>query len=124
MPERFKALSACAQDMTITTPSLFKVMNFEKLCDALIKLSFSIRKMPVGEFYLTIENHGTLRFFVSESTAGCEKTSDDRDCPVLSASKAQLLLFGPFPPSAYFGDLGELNAWLPLPMSWHRLDAV
>ena len=124
MIDEFNVLSDIAQDMSVATPSLFKILNFETVCDALMKLAFSLKKMPVGEFYINVEDYGVLRFFVNENGAGCKKTVTDVPAISLSKNKAELLLFGPMPPSMYFPQNAELNAWLPLPLSWNRLDAV
>lgn len=124
MVDEFNALAAIAQDMSVTTPSLFKIINIEKVCDALIKLAFATRKIPCGEFTINIEEYGALRFFVNENGAGCEKTVTDEPLISLSKNQAELFLFGSFPPSMYYPQHAHLNAWLPLPLSWYRLDAV
>ena len=124
MPQEFAALAACAQDMTLVSPSRFKIMNWEKVCNALMKLAAETRAMPVGEQLVRIEDYGTLRFFADETGVGCER-ADDRTVEVsLPKHKAAALLFGPFHPDVTMPKNPELRRWFPLPLSWDVLDYV
>lgn len=124
MPQEFAALAACAQDMTLVSPSRFKIMNWEKLCNALMKLAAETRVLPVGEQIIRIEDYGVLRFFVDETGAGCER-ADDRSWSVsLQKNKAAAVLFGPFHPDLTMPNQPELRQWFPLPLSWDVLDYV
>ena len=124
MPEEFSALSACAQDCALFSPSRFKIVHWDRICNALMKLACLTRKMPCGELVLRVEGYGTLRFFVNDSEAGCERADHLPFSLSLPKDKAPSILFGPYSPSASLPQHPELNAWFPLPLSWDVLDYV
>ena len=124
MTEEMKRLFACAQDVTITAPYMFRIVQWERVCDALMKLANATRKLPEGERYLRIEGCGIYRFFVNRETAGCEKTDRAEYDFSIEQKKAGRLLFGPCDP-VWMGDIPLLlHAWFPLPLTWNFMDYV
>lgn len=125
MKEEFAALSTCCQDITLEAPAMFRILCWERVCNALMKLSHSLRNLPKGEACVAIEGYGVLRFYVREDGAGCER--DDGATPDLTVDhrRATGLLFGPFDPAAWLGDVPLLlHAYLPLPLTWSFMDFV
>ena len=124
MTEEFKRLSDCAQDITICAPSMFRIVHWERVCNALMKLANTTRKLPEGEVYLNIEGCGVFRFFVEGEQAGCEKSDCSGYDFSIERHKAGRLLFGPSDP-AWLGDIPMLfHAWFPLPLTWNFMDVV
>lgn len=124
MTGELEALSRCAHEVTVTTPSRFKIIRWERVCDALMKLQFSLRKMPAGNFYLNIQDYGTLHFFADETGAGCTREDSAPYDLSLTAERAAPFLFGPYIPSLIAPEYSRMNAWFPLPLSWNMLDVV
>jgi len=118
------ALADCAYDVSVVSPSRFKILRWDRVCDSLMKLAYATRKMPEGEFCLQIQDYGMLRFFVNATGAGCVREDSPEAALTLPASKAAPFLFGPFQPSMTVPERPELNAWFPLPLSWNVLDYV
>ncbi len=124
MIDELKAVVPGAEKISILSPSRFKILNYEKLADALLKLKHSKQPLINGEIVLGIEDYGTIRLYVDGNAAGCEKTEKTPVC-TLDKRTATRLLFGHLPPCAsipLFDPL--LNNWLPLPLSWVTLDYV
>ena len=123
-PHEVEALSAfggVAELVTVGVPSNFKIMNYERIANALMKLKASYADMPIGEGILGICEYGNLRFYNTGHECGCELTDRSATLTVdkLTASR---LIFGYMPPSAFPGVPHELAAFLPLPLSWNTLD--
>ena len=117
-------LSYCCDSIKITSPCMFRVMNFVSLTDALMKLKASYKKLPLGELLIDIEGYGKIRLYSDEGGVGCEHT--DRECSLtLGPLEATRLLFGPTSPELVVRDVPEqASAWLPLPLSWNGQDRV
>lgn len=116
------ATSVC-QIASIASPSQFKVLNFEKTANALIKLKTSYTKLPKGETTIYIKGYGGVKLYVNEQSAGCE--TYDGECEIcLDNLQATRCLFGPFPPETVANANELLSAWLPLPLSWNLQDRV
>lgn len=114
--------SDICESYTIGSPSLFKIINWEKTTNALMKLKSSYSVMPDGEFVLGIKDYGTIRLFVKNGIAGCEK-SDVTPEMIVDELSAARLLFGPL--SADCFELhNSVNGWFPLPLSWDMQDRV
>lgn len=124
MIEEFRLLSDCAQDITVCAPSMFRILHWERVCNALMKLANTTRKLPEGEVFLRIEDYGIFRFFVKGECAGCEKADCTEYDFSVEKQKAGRLLFGPCDP-AWMGDIPLLlHAWFPLPLTWNFMDYV
>ena len=120
--KEIKIFSKVCENYYVGSPSLFKIINWEKVTNALMKLKASYTTMPEGEFVLGIENYGAIRLFVKEGLAGCEKSEV---MPELSVSEldAARLLFGPLNADS-FGVKNAADAWFPLPLCWDMQDRV
>ena len=121
--ELLEKLSDGAEYATLTSPSRFKVRNFEKLTNALIKLKDKKEPLPIGESVVEIEDYGKLLLFKNGEEAGAsftEKTADTK----LTKAEATRLLFGHLPYFATKKVPENLKPFLPLPLSWNTLDYV
>ena len=118
-----RRFSAICEDMSLSSPNHYLIRNWQKVTDAFLKLKASYANLPHGEMCIGIEGYGTLRLFVSETGAGCERTDASPEI-TLSPLYAARFLFGPFDP-LYAGEANPLaQAWLPLPLSWNLQDRV
>ena len=112
-----------AADYTIQFPSRFKMRNWQKIVDALMKLKSLYADMEYGEYVIEIENYGRLRLYVQKDEVGCGVTEKNPQA-VLSQSAAMRLLFGPLPASAIWDVPYFARDWLPLPLTWDFLAPV
>lgn len=112
-----------ACDFTVVSPSRFKIVNFQKITDALMKLLASTQQIMEGECVLGIKDYGNIRLYAKKGEAGCEKT-DAAPALTLDRRAATRLLIGTLPTNAIATVPAILKAWLPLPMSWGTLDFV
>ena len=125
MKEELAALYECAQDMSLSAPTRFRTVRWERVAHALMKLAHSMHPLPQGELLVEVKDYGVLRFFVNEDGAGCERA--DREKPTISLGwrEASHLLFGPFYPDRFVEPMPLLcHAWFPLPLTWNFLDVV
>ncbi len=122
--EVVKYFSEVAEEMTVSSPCHFKIINFDKVADALIKLKASHTPgLPEGERVIGIKDWGNLLICHKNDEAYCEKT--DKEAAIsLDRLKASRLLFGPFPANSVTECDAFLNSVLPLPLSWSTLDRV
>lgn len=122
--EAVKYFASVAHSMSINSPSHFKIINFHKIADALIKVKADITPdLPQGEFVLGIEDWGNLKICVENGNACCEKTNET---PQLTLDKlaATRFLFGPASPDIVAPLNSFLASVLPLPLTWNTLDRV
>jgi hypothetical protein len=109
-------------DLTLIS-SHFKIINFEKVANALLKLKSSYMSLEKGEFVLEIIDYGKIKLYVTEKEAGCVATQEKPSVKV-SKAVASRMLFGPFCPQ-YATEVPSIaNAWLPLPLSWNLQNRV
>lgn len=122
--ETVRHFTASAAAISVSSPCHFKIIHFEKVADALMKLKASCQPgLPDGAYVVGIEGWGNLRLYAEDGAVGCEKT--DRKAGVtLDRLTASRLLFGPFPLGMEVSYDPFLAAWLPLPLSWNTLDRV
>ena len=123
MTEEIRLLYDFAADYTVRFPSRFKMLNWLKITDALMKLKSSYAEMAPGEAVIEIEEYGRLRLYAQNHGAGCE-TTEQNPQTVLSQTAAMRLLFGPLPASAVCDVPCFVRDWLPLPLTWDFLAAV
>ena len=121
--EILQRLSEGGEYCTLISPSRFRVSNFEKLADALMKLKAKTEGLPFGEAILGIEDYGILRLYSGDGGTGAELCKLTPSI-TLTRAEATRLLFGPFSTSVTKNVPGELKAFLPLPLSWNTLDYV
>lgn len=121
--EILEVLSDGCEYCTLTSPSRFRVENYEAIADALMKLKAKSEGLPFGEVTLGIEGYGSLRLYSNEAGAGAT-LSDITPTTCVTKAEATRLLFGPFSPTVTKKVSDELKAFLPLPLSWNTLDYV
>lgn len=112
-----------ACDYTVASPSRFRIVNFEKITDALMKVLAKTQEIMEGECVLGVKDYGNLRLYARGGEAGCEKTNA-APAVTLDRRAATRLLIGTLPTNAVAPVPAILKAWLPLPMSWDTLDFV
>lgn len=121
--EQIRLLCATAESYRVTYPSRFKILNWQGITDATMRLGAKTAPMLDGEFVLEIEGYGTIRLFVRDGKAGCERTDAAPEL-TLDRLAAARLLFGPTDPISV-ADLPPIpRSWLPLPFSWGAMDAI
>ncbi len=122
-PEEVRLMSAVCESYSVGSPCHFKIIHWDTVADALIRLEASYTALAKGELILGIEDWGNLRLYVDETGAGAEKT-DRAASLTLDRLEATRFLFGTLPPCCT-GEASEAaNAWLPLPLSWNLQDRV
>lgn len=120
--EYIQGMSGICQSINVSIPSQFKILNWEKVIRAFIKLKASYTAIPKGILTIHIEGYGGLKLFVDEDI-GCERY--DGECAIsLTALDATRYLFGPLPPETVGKANAIASAWLPLPLSWNLQDRV
>ncbi|MBE5752320.1 MAG: GNAT family N-acetyltransferase [Clostridiales bacterium] len=120
--ENIRVFSAVC-NMAVVSPSHFKIIHWDKVVGAFMRLKASYTAMPKGELTLHITGFGGIRLFVNDVGVGCERF--DGDCEVtLNALEATRYLFGVLPPDSTAAANGLASAWLPLPLSWNGQDRV
>ena len=118
--------SAVSEDCTAASPNNFKIINYQKITDALMKLKASYTPLVPGECLVGIEGYGVLRLYAGQDGAGAETVSA-APCVTLAPLDASRFLFGPLPPETVISlprEAAVLSAWLPLPLSWNLQDRV
>ena len=115
-------LVSVAETTSVSTPSRFRIFNYEKLATALIRLK-NRDTLPIGEGNITVEGYGTLKLYHDGETAGCVRVNEPASIK-LDSARATRVLFGTLPAEAQL--LGDpfLSSILPLPLSWSTLDYV
>lgn len=119
--EKINSLYPIVEGCYTSAPSLFKVLNYEKLISSLLKLKASYSKIANGEFVINIEDYGNILIKVDGENILCEKTNKKPNIS-LNCFDALRFLFGPLNPE-YFGE-GINNGWFPLPLSWNTQDSM
>ena len=102
----------------------FKVLNYQKLISALLKLKCKMTAIKNGEFTVNIENYGTLKIKIENGNGTCEFTNATPDITVNNL-QAVRLFFGAYPAYSTINSQNHfINAVLPLPLSWNLQDRV
>ena len=106
-------------------PSHFKILNREKLVNALMKVGNKLTPYFDGEVIIGVEGEGNYRIFAEGDHCGCEKTEAvaDLTLPYLDAAR---FMFGPMPPH-FVAQLpqdkaGFIRSVFPLPFYWNNQD--
>lgn len=122
--ETVKYFSKVSEEMFVFSPCHFKIINFDKVADALVKLKASyIPNLPNGEKVIGIKEWGNLLIYNNNGNAFCEKTDKEPDI-ILDKLEASRFLFGPFDVNTVTYTDEFLSLLLPLPLSWSTLDRV
>lgn len=122
--DAIRYFSSVAQEMSVSPSCHFKIINFDKVADALLKVKLQLTPdMVQGEKVIEIKDFGNLLIYNKNGDAFCEKTNKSADLTLNKLSAARLL-FGTFDASSV-ADCGSfLSSVLPLPLSWNTLDRV
>jgi len=122
--EGVRYFSAVSAGMQLLSPSLFKIIHFDKVADALIKLKKSSGAyLPQGKSVIGIKDWGNLLICCKGDDVFCEKT-DKAAAITLDKLEATRFLFGPFAPETVADTDGFLTSVLPLPLPWCAVDRV
>ena len=120
--EEVAQFSDICENFYIGSPSMFKIINWEKVVRALLKLKSSYVNLPDGKFVIKIEQYGKLCLIVRNNECFCEKT-DEKEEITLNRLQAARFLFGPISPE-YYGVKNIAVTWFPLPLYWDMQDRV
>lgn len=106
-------------------PSHFKILNREKLVNALMKFGNKLTPFMDGEAVIGVPGEGNYLISVKDGEASCTKTeaSADMTLPYLDAAR---FMFGPMPPH-FVAKLpkekaGFIRSIFPLPLYWNNQD--
>ena len=122
MTEELNLFAKGAEAVSVSSPTHLKVMNYEALADALMKIKDGTAMLE-GEAVIEIEGYGKLRFYNLRGVRGCE-ISDREASITLDKLSATRVIFGHLPPFEIMEKSPLLASWLPLPISWDTLDYV
>ncbi len=121
--EEMRIFTPVCENFTIVSPSRFKIMNYKKVINALLKLKASILPLTDADFTINIETYGKLRIVSDKNGARCEDF--DGECDVtLSRNGASRFLFGPVGAEFAADTSVKMGNLLPLPLSWNLQDRV
>ena len=122
--ESVRYFSSVAQFMQVSPSCHFKIINFDKVTDALLKLKKTYTpNMTEGEKVLEIKDWGNILIYNKNGEAFCEKTDKSADV-TLDKLTATRLLFGSFDADTVIKCDNFLSSVLPLPLTWNTLDRV
>lgn len=124
MKELLRICAAGCDSYSINWPSRYKIINWVKVLDALMKLKASCETLPDGIFYLEIRDYGTVKLYVQDGQAGCEATDGAAPELTLDCLEASRVLFGPLPAFTVTEVPPLVRTWLPLPLTWDFLDVL
>ena len=107
----------------IGSPCHFFIRNWDKVCDAFVKLKASYTDMPDAECIIGIEGWGNLKFTAKNGKA-CAVKTDEAASVVLGHLDATRYIFGPNPHTVEGPDTAGASVFFPLPLSWNLQDRV
>ncbi len=122
MQKELEIMGRCGNEISVASPSKFKIINFCGITDAFMKLKRKYSKLPNGEFIMDIEGYGKIRIFSNETTSGCEMTEKDADISVNKDAATRIIFGFPFEFTNLLSDCAKI--WFPLPLSWDFEDYV
>lgn len=121
--DKIRVFASVCEKVSVVSPSQFKIIRWEKVISAFMKLKASYTALPKGECRIYIEKYGGLRLFVEEKGVGCEKYAGE--CEIaLTSLEATRYIFGTLPPETTANANELVRAWFPLPLSWNLQDRV
>lgn len=121
--ENVQGAFSCCESWSMSSPSMFWVIHWDRVVEALMNLSLSVKTLPEGTASVGIEGWGTLEMTIKDGKATARRT----DAPAqvtLPHRTATQMLFGPLNPGCMAQLPALLSAWLPLPLSWNGQDRV
>ncbi len=122
MSKELEIMGRVGNEISIASPSKFKIINFQGITNAFMKLKRKHYDMPNGEFVMDIEDYGKIRIFSNENESGCEKTEKDADITVNKDIATRIIFGFPFGYENLIPDCAKI--WFPLPLSWDFEDYV
>ena len=118
-----REMNSCAEYMSIQIPSNFKIVNFERVVSAYMKLKASYTRLAEGSVTISIKDYGKIKIFANEKECGCVKF--DGECDIeLSKAEATRFIFGMHPPVSVIEPNLFAKANFPLPLSWNTQNRV
>ncbi len=116
-------LNKLCEECKIEPSSNFKIIHWDKVVDALLKLKCSLAKLPKGSLNVGIKGYGTLHL-----EGDCCVRTDCKEDLMLDQLTATRFLFGPQSPEQYLEIpepvRGYCSALLPLPLGWNNQERV
>jgi hypothetical protein len=109
-----------AEEVSVYSPSHFKIINYEKIANAFFRLKDPCEMLD-GEAVLGIEGYGNLLFTKNGDVATCKLTNRTADV-TLDRAEATRAIFGHVPSLKLNRECPILASWFPLPLSWDTLD--
>ena len=121
--ENVRVFSSICEGVSITSPCHFKILEWDRVIGAFMRLKASYAAMPKGTLSIHIIGYGGVRLFVNEHGVGCESYEGACDL-TLEPLQATRYLFGLLPPDCVAETNQLATAWLPLPLSWNTQNRV
>ncbi len=123
--ENIAEIDAICLSSTVDKPSHFKILNREKLTNALLKLGNTLTPYMDGETVIGVEDEGNYLISVVGGVPSCAKTEREADI-TLSYLDSARFMFGPTPPQ-FVKKLprekaGFISQIFPLPLYWNYQD--
>jgi len=116
------AFNRC-EKWSLEAPSMFWVIHWEKVVEALMNLNLQVRPLMEGAVRLGIEGFGTLEIAVKNQKATAKRTDEQPEITLPHRTATQMM-FGPLNPGCMAQLPALLASWLPLPLSWNGQDRV
>jgi len=113
-----RALGALCASVTVKHSANWKVMDWESVTEAFLRLRSDALPLPDGEAIVGIDAVGSLELALEDQRTRCQLTGNEAlwSCTV---DQAHRILFGPLPPDSV-ADLPDalrlLRSWCPLPL--------
>ncbi len=122
-----RCIGRFAEGWEASTSYNWRIIDWERVIGALLKLKATMVSLPDGEVRIGIEGYGTLHMSVHGSDVRCAKTDDTPQITMDPLTATRLLCDCVSP--AYVVDLPAeveslLRAWCPLPLYWSSVDAL
>lgn len=118
-----RKLLAMADTLTVTNPTMFKIINWLPVIKAMLDAKASFSTLPHGHFTLHINGYATLDF-----TDGTVAVTDEAPMLTLNRLEATQLICGNLKPTMVFHipdqAKGYVDALFPLPIWWNNQDRV
>ncbi len=122
MSKELEIMGRVGNEISIASPSKFKIINFRGITNAFMKLKRKNYAMPDGEFIMEIEDYGKIRIFSNENESGCEMTEKPADITVNKDIATRIIFGFPFGYENLIPDFAKI--WFPLPLSCDFEDYV
>lgn len=111
-----RTFSRICDSFSVASPSHFKIIHWDKVVSAFLKVKATYAALPDEAFRIHIRDYGTIRLLGSD----CTRTDDAPDITLNSLDAARYI-FGPLPTEC----TSDIPCpYLPLPLSWNSQDRV